>query len=58
MQWEVIRWVGQRFVWGQSPQNDEAIELMYHASAIPGNPENASSLCHWAVYFGISTVRL
>jgi RNA polymerase sigma factor (sigma-70 family) len=57
VQSEVIRWVGQRYVWGQSPQNDEAIELMYHASDIPGDPEYASSLCHWAAYFGISTVR-
>jgi RNA polymerase sigma factor (sigma-70 family) len=57
VQSEVIRWVGQRFVWGQSPQNSEAIELMYHASDIPGDPENMGALCHWAVYFGISTVR-
>jgi RNA polymerase sigma factor (sigma-70 family) len=57
VQWEVIRWVGGRYVWGKSPLNPLAVELMYHATDIPGDPENGSSLGHWARYFGISTLQ-
>jgi C-terminal processing protease CtpA/Prc len=55
IQSEVIRWIGGRYVWGKS-LNPLAVELMYHATDIPGDPENGSALCHWARYFGISTL--
>ena len=30
---------------------------MYHATDIPGDPENMGALGHWARYFGISTLQ-
>ena len=33
-------------------------ELMYHATDIPGDPDNmGAALSHWARYFGISTLQ-
>jgi hypothetical protein len=57
IQSETIRWIGNRYVWGKTPPNPSAVELMYHATDIPGDPENAGSLDHWARYFGITTLR-
>ncbi len=57
LQSEVIRWIGGRYVWGKSPLNPLAVELMYHATDIPSDPENMSALSHWARYFGISTLQ-
>jgi RNA polymerase sigma factor (sigma-70 family) len=58
VQTEVIRWIGGRYVWeGKPPLNPLAVELMYHATDIPGDPENMGWLGHWARYFGISTLE-
>ena len=57
IQSEVIRWFGGRYVWGKSPLDPLAVEIMYHATDIPGDPENMGDLGHWARYFGISTLR-
>jgi beta-lactamase regulating signal transducer with metallopeptidase domain len=44
----VLRWIGNRFIWGKDPQNAEAIELMYHAVPLQQ---------HYAIYFGLSVVK-
>ena len=49
----VLRWFGNKYIWGQSPQHPAAIELMYHASASPDR-----ETAHDAVYFGLSVVEV
>ena len=44
----ILRWIGNRYVWGEDPQNAEAIEIMYHAVAMER---------HYAIYFGLSVVK-
>jgi len=45
----ILRWIGNLFIWGKNPQNPKAIELMYHAS---GSTER--NLYGDAIYFGLS----
>ena len=47
----VLSWIGNKYIWGKSPQNPEAIELMYHATDFDG------SVMHYAVYYGLSVVQ-
>jgi hypothetical protein len=51
----VLRWFGNRYIWGQPAQNPEAIELMYHA-ADPRQDKRPEAR-YWAVYFGLSVVQ-
>jgi hypothetical protein len=44
--------VGNRFIWGKSPQNEQAIDLMYRATYSPD-----SDIRHYAEYFGLSVVE-
>ncbi|MBN2127899.1 MAG: right-handed parallel beta-helix repeat-containing protein [Sedimentisphaerales bacterium] len=44
----ILRWIGNRYVWGADPQNAEAIEIMYHAVGMER---------HYAIYFGLSVVK-
>jgi ankyrin repeat protein/beta-lactamase regulating signal transducer with metallopeptidase domain len=48
----ILRWVGNLFIWGKNPQNPKAIELMYHASGSPNR-----GLYGDAVYFGLSVTK-
>jgi hypothetical protein len=48
---EVLRWLGNIYIWNKQPQHPEAIELMYHAA------DHKSRHAHNAVYFGLSTVK-
>lgn len=48
----IVRWIGNRTIWGKTPQNPEAIEIMYHASDI-----DDYGTSYFAVYFGLSVVR-
>jgi hypothetical protein len=48
----VLRLVGNRFIWGKSPQNEQAIDLMYRATYSPD-----SDIRHYAEYFGLSVVE-
>lgn len=51
----ILRTFGNRFIWGRTPQNPAAIELMYHAAGAPDPPESDIT-SYWAVYFGLSVV--
>jgi parallel beta-helix repeat protein len=46
----LLRWIGNKYVWGKKPQNPYAVEIMYHASATPGHRYNA-------IYFGLSVTH-
>ena len=44
-----IKWIGQKYIWGKKPQNQDAIELMYHATF-------DQELAYDAIYNGLSVV--
>ena len=46
----VLRWIGNKYIWGKNPQNEEAIHLMVEASRLPD-----LNIYHSAIYFGLST---
>jgi len=48
----ILRWIGNLFIWGKNPQNEKAIELMYHASGSPNR-----GLYGDAIYFGLSVTK-
>ncbi|MCL2349719.1 MAG: carboxypeptidase regulatory-like domain-containing protein [Planctomycetaceae bacterium] len=48
----VLRWFGNKYIWGKNPQNLKAIELMREASKLD-DPE----IYRNAVYFGLSVVN-
>jgi len=49
----VLRAIGNRYIWNKTPQNPEAIEIMYHAA----DPQDAYGTRHYAIYFGLSVIR-
>jgi len=53
----IVRWIGNKYIWGKSPQNPDAIELMYHATDYPERAGVIGGTQHYAVYFGLSVVR-
>ena len=53
----IIRWIGNRYVWNESPQNPMAIEIMYHAADFSGAKHDPYRTRHYAVYFGLSVVK-
>jgi beta-lactamase regulating signal transducer with metallopeptidase domain len=48
----ILGLVGNRYIWGKSPQNEDAVDLMYRASYSPD-----SNIRHYAEYFGLSVVE-
>lgn len=52
----ILRWIGNKYIWGKSPQNPEAIEIMYHAADFSGERADPYGTRHYAVYFGLSVV--
>lgn len=48
----VLRWIGNKYIWGKNPQDEKATELMVEASRL--QDEN---IYHAAIYFGLSTVQ-
>jgi RNA polymerase sigma-70 factor (ECF subfamily) len=53
----ILSWIGNRYVWGKSPQNPAAVEIMYHAADFRGPNADPYGTRHYAVYFGLSVVR-
>lgn len=47
----VLSGLGNTFIWGKEPQNEKAIELMYHASGTDNH-----DIQHYAMYFGSTVV--
>lgn len=47
-----LRGFGNSYIWNKSPQNPQAIELMYHAAGSTND-----QISYSAIYFGLSTVR-
>ena len=54
----ILRWIGNKYIWGKSPQHPYAIEIMYHAADFSGERADPYGTRHYAVYFGLSVVRL
>lgn len=54
---ELLRWVGRRFVEGQSPQDPDAVEIMYHALDVDPEQEGGAATRSAAIRFGVSVVR-
>ena len=53
----ILRWIGNKYIWTRSPQNEDAIEIMYHASGFSGASANTiGGINYYAVYFGLSVV--
>ena len=48
----ILRWIGNKYIWGEKQQNPDAIEIMYHAT---GGDKYGTR--HYAVYFGLSVVH-
>lgn len=44
----ILRWIGNKYIWGKKPQNPQAIELMYHATQLDQGA---------AIYFGLSVTQ-
>lgn len=53
----ILRWIGNKYIWNKSPQNPDAIEIMYHAADFSGEDANPSGARHAAVYFGLSVTQ-
>src|SRR5690606_30019709 len=51
----ILRWIGNRYIWDRTPQNADAIEIMYHAADFRPDAEQYGTR-HYAVYFGLSVV--
>ncbi|MBL7648469.1 MAG: HEAT repeat domain-containing protein [Candidatus Hydrogenedentes bacterium] len=54
---ELLRWLGRRFVEGQSTQDGNAVEIMYHALDIDQEQAGAAEARSAALRFGVSVVR-
>lgn len=52
----ILRWLGNKYVWGKSPQDPDVIELMYHACDFREEVQHYD-MRHYAVYFGLSVVQ-
>ena len=52
---EVLKWLGQRFIWNAATQDPAAIELMYHAADPRGPRQGTGELT--ALYYGLMRVR-
>ena len=53
----ILGWIGNKYIWGKSPQNPDAIEIMYHAIDYPEKIGVKGGTQHYAVYFGLSVVN-
>lgn len=53
----ILRWIGNKYIWGQSRQNPDAIEIMYHAADFSGKQADPYGTRHYAVYFGLSVTQ-
>lgn len=56
---QIISWIGNRYIWGRSPQDPDAIEILYHAAdpSIPGGDGVLNGIRHYSIYFGLSVVE-
>lgn len=53
----ILSAVGNTYIWGKSPQNPDAIEIMYHASDSRGPGLNPNGTVQHAVHNGLSVVE-
>lgn len=53
----ILAWIGGRYICGKSPQNPDAVEIMYHAADFSGENADPQGTRHYAVYYGLSVVQ-
>jgi hypothetical protein len=53
----IVEWIGSRYICGKSPQNPDAIEIVYHAADFSGEKANPQGTRHSAIYWGLSQVN-
>ena len=53
---QILAWIGEPFIWKASPQNPDAIEILYHAADFHSETV-ASDTRYNAVYYGLSVVQ-
>lgn len=49
----ILRWIGNKYIWGENPQHPYAVEIMYQAS----HPSDKYGTRHYAIYFGLSVLN-
>jgi RNA polymerase sigma factor (sigma-70 family) len=54
---EVVAWIGGSHIWNVSPQNTDAIEILYHAADFRTDNVAANDTRYNAVYYGLSVVE-
>jgi C-terminal processing protease CtpA/Prc len=53
---QIMAWIGGKHVWGVSPQNPDAIEILYHAADFH-SAAVAADIRYNAVYYGLSVIQ-
>jgi len=54
---KILSWIGKRYIWNKTPQNPDAIELMYHAADFSEPKAESYETRSAAVYYGLSVVK-
>ncbi len=54
---KVLEWIGDRYIWFASPQNPDAIEIVYHASDFRGKDADPYGARKGAVHDGLAMVQ-
>jgi hypothetical protein len=54
---KVLEWIGDRFIWFASPQNPDAIEIVYHASDFRGKAADPYGARKGALHDGLAMVQ-
>ncbi len=49
----ILRWIGNKYIWGKNPQHPYAVEIMYQAA----HPSDKYGTRHYAIYFGLSVLN-
>ena len=53
----ILRWIGNKYIFGKFPQHPSAIEIMYHAADSSGSNADPYGTRSHAVYYGLSVTQ-
>ena len=53
---KILTWIGEKYIWEKRPENQEALEIMYHAADHRPAAQRYGSVYN-AIYFGLSIVK-
>ena len=54
---QIMAWVGGGYIWNASPQNPDAIEILYHAADFRDKTVDQYDTRYNAVYYGLTVVQ-